>query len=206
MSEKIYLIRDHIWAKTKRTFELRKNGFNDYRVCRCCGLIRETNRLTFKNSYFRTIAPPQGIDSMQCFADEETIKRIQDSHGKHVHVLSQKSDEPVVLSNPSIVVTDRASLFQRYAIRETDNQWQDSVDGWCSVEIYRLMHDGQLPPEGDKSVSWVTRFLDKLITKDEWWFTIVMARKDWGNLVTTARRLVYMCADEIVKELASEQQ
>ena len=95
---------------------------------------------------------------------------------------------------------DKQQLFEKYNVDESHNQW-GSIDDWMSVEIYRIMHDGNLPPQEGVSVGWVCDFLDK---KDnmKWWVKNVMSRKDWGSLYLTAKRMVYSMADEILKERA----
>lgn len=92
----------------------------------------------------------------------------------------------------------KEQLFEKYSIDETDNAWDNRIDNWMSVEIYRFMHEGNLPPQDDMSIKWVTDFLDK--QKDmKWWAENVMSRRDWGSLYLTARRMVYRFADELIK-------
>ena len=55
----------------------------------------------------------------------------------------------------------KENLFKKYDINESHNVWHDGIDSHCSVEIFRLMHDGKLPERGDRSVKWVIDFLDK---------------------------------------------
>lgn len=96
----------------------------------------------------------------------------------------------------------KQELFNKYSIDESHNVWNNSIDNWMSVEIYRIMHDGNLPPQEpkDMTVSWITGFLDK--QKDmKWWSKNIMCRPDWGSLYLTAKRLVYSMSDEILKEL-----
>lgn len=68
-----------------------------------------------------------------------------------------------------------------------------------SVELYRVMHNGNLPPQGDTSVKWITDFLDKK-NDIKWWVKNVMSRPDWGSLFLTAKRMVYSLADQIIAE------
>ena len=66
-----------------------------------------------------------------------------------------------------------------------------------SIEVYRIMHNGELPPVNETNVKFVTDFLDK--QKDAaWWTKNVMSRKGWGSLYLTAKRMVYMLSDEIL--------
>lgn len=89
----------------------------------------------------------------------------------------------------------KQELFKKYSIDESHNQWIP-LDDWCSVEVYRIMHDGNLPPENDISVKWITDFLDK--QKDmPWWVKNVMSKPNWGSLYLTAKRMVYMFADQL---------
>jgi hypothetical protein len=91
----------------------------------------------------------------------------------------------------------KAQLFAKYRINETHNTWDPQLDNWMSVEVYRLMHDGNLPAAGDMSVDWVIKFLDKQDDMD-WWIKNVMIRKDWGSLYLTAKRMVYRFADRLI--------
>jgi len=40
---------------------------------------------------------------------------------------------------------NKKELFKKYSINESHNVWDDSIDNWSSVEVYRVMHDGNLP-------------------------------------------------------------
>lgn len=89
-------------------------------------------------------------------------------------------------------------LFKKYAINETHSNWNDVIDNFISVEIYRLMHNGELPTREDESISWVTKFLDKL--KDLSYASELMkTRSDFGSLYLTAKRLVYKHAEALTK-------
>jgi hypothetical protein len=97
----------------------------------------------------------------------------------------------------------KQELFKKYSIDESHNVWDNSIDNWMSVEVYRVMHNGELPPPNDTSVKWVTDFLDK--QKDmTWWVKNVMSRKDWGSLYLTAKRMVYSLSDQILGALAEK--
>jgi hypothetical protein len=84
----------------------------------------------------------------------------------------------------------KEEIFKKYNIDESHNVWE-SIDSWMSVEIYRIMHDGVLPPPDDKSTKWVFDFLDKA-SDMKWLAKNVMCRKDWGSLYLTAKRFVYL--------------
>jgi hypothetical protein len=90
-------------------------------------------------------------------------------------------------------------LFKKYHIDESHKVWDNRIDNWMSVEIYRIMHDGNLPPENDLSVAWVTDFLDKA-TNDMAFFAKLRQRTpdDFGSLFLTAKRMVYSLADQIL--------
>ena len=92
----------------------------------------------------------------------------------------------------------KQELFEKYKIDESHNEWQ-AIDSWCSIEIYRLMHNGALPQEEDTSIKWVIDFLDKAKKDVRWWVSNVMSRRDWGSLFLTAKRMVYLFADDLIK-------
>lgn len=94
----------------------------------------------------------------------------------------------------------KQELFKKYNIDESHNKLE-SIDNWMGVELYRVMHNGQLPPQDDKSVDWITKFLDMFSHNPEF-RTKVMTRKekDWGSLFLTAKRMVYSLADQIIAE------
>ena len=91
----------------------------------------------------------------------------------------------------------KEELFKKYSIDESHNEWNTGIDSWISIEIYRLMHDGRLPPPNDTSTKWITNFLDKSKNDMDWWVTNVMSREDWGSLFLTAKRMVYMLSDKL---------
>lgn len=92
----------------------------------------------------------------------------------------------------------KEELFQKYSIDKRHNVW-NSIDSWMSVEIYRIMHNGDLPPEGDTSTKWILDFLDKSENDREWWVKNVMSRSDWGSLFLSAKRMIYMLQEEILE-------
>lgn len=93
---------------------------------------------------------------------------------------------------------NKEKLFKKYSIDESHNVWDSGIDSWMSVELYRLMHGGNLPPQGDKSVKWITDFLDK--TKDAKFMIELMRRGDWGSLYLTAKRMIYIYHKKLIKE------
>ncbi|CAB4132357.1 hypothetical protein UFOVP253_9 [uncultured Caudovirales phage] len=91
-------------------------------------------------------------------------------------------------------------LFKKYKIDQSHATWDDAVDNWFSIEIYRRMHDEQLPPPDDESIAWVLDFLDK--TNDAKYF---FSLDNPGSHFLTAKRMVHRHADAILKELAPNQ-
>jgi hypothetical protein len=87
-------------------------------------------------------------------------------------------------------------LFKKYSINESHNKWE-AIDSLMSIEVYRITHNGELPPPNDNSVKFITDFLDKQKESD-WWAKNVMSRKDWGSLYLTAKRMAYMLSEEIL--------
>lgn len=94
----------------------------------------------------------------------------------------------------------RQELFKKYSIDESHNVWDNGIDNWMGVEVYRIMHSGNLPTKDDLSTKWITAFLDKR-NDMRWWVKNVMSQPRWGSLYLTAKRMVYQHADEILKEL-----
>ena len=94
----------------------------------------------------------------------------------------------------------KEELFKKYSIDESHNVWDSRIDNWMSVEIYRIMNNGSLPQQENKSIKYLIDFLDKSITDMPWWVKNVMSRKDWGSLYLTAKRMVYLFSEQILKE------
>ncbi len=94
---------------------------------------------------------------------------------------------------------ERQKLFEKYGINKSHNVWDNKIDNWMSVEIYRIMHNGNLPPSDDISVNWITDFLNKC-NYDDKFMGILMQRDDWGNLYLTAKRLIYKLSNQILKQ------
>ena len=94
----------------------------------------------------------------------------------------------------------KEELFKKYYIDESHSEWDNQIDNWVSVEIYRVMHGGNLPDNKDTSIKYITDFLDKRNKDFKWWAMNVMCRKDWGSLYLTAKRLVYSLSEQIIAE------
>jgi hypothetical protein len=92
----------------------------------------------------------------------------------------------------------KQELFKKYSIDEGHSIWS-SIDSYMTIEIYRIMHKGQLPREGDGTVKYVVDFLDKEKNM-AWWTLNVMRRDDFGSLYLTAKRMVWRYADQILDE------
>ena len=95
----------------------------------------------------------------------------------------------------------KKELFKKYNIDESHSVWDNSIDNWMSVELYRVMHNGNLPPQNDTSVGWVTEFLDK-VKSDMKFFAKLRQRQpdDFGSLFLTAKRMVYSLSDQIIAD------
>jgi hypothetical protein len=92
----------------------------------------------------------------------------------------------------------REELFEKYHIDESHAKWDNSIDNWMSVEVYRVMHEGNLPPADDTSVDWITGFLDK-VSSDYKFRKEMMSRADFGGLFLTSKRMVNSLSEEILK-------
>lgn len=90
----------------------------------------------------------------------------------------------------------RQELFAKYHVNEGHEVWKPAIDNWFSVEIYRVMHDGNLPKPDDASILYVLDFLDR--TKDSKFF---FGLDNPGSYFTTAHRMVYRYADQILAAL-----
>ena len=97
----------------------------------------------------------------------------------------------------------KQELFKKYNIDVTHSEWDNSIDNWMSVELYRVMHNGNLPSQNDDSVKWVTEFLDK-VKSDIKFFAKLRQRQpdDFGSLFLTAKRMVYSLCDQIIAEVS----
>jgi hypothetical protein len=95
----------------------------------------------------------------------------------------------------------KEELFKKYNINKSHDIWDNQIDNWMSVEIYRIMHNGELPPRDDKSAKWVVDFLDKQKNDMDWWVKNVISRQDWGSLYLTAKRMIAILHEQILEEL-----
>lgn len=94
----------------------------------------------------------------------------------------------------------KEDLFKKYSIDDSHSEWDNRIDNWMSIEVYRVMHNGDLPSQNDLSTKWIIDFLDK--TNDiEFFAKLRTERDDFGSLYLTAKRLVFRHWEEILKEL-----
>lgn len=91
----------------------------------------------------------------------------------------------------------KRDLFLEYNLNDSHSKWDNNIDNWFSVEVYRLMHKGQLPNENDKSIVYVLDFLNRCKNCD----AEIMRNPNFGSLYLTAKRMVFAFADIIVKEV-----
>lgn len=94
----------------------------------------------------------------------------------------------------------KQELFKKYSIDESHKEWSNVIDNWMSVEVYRVMHGGELPNHTDMSAKYITEFYDKFHA-DEKFQAEIMKRNDWGSLYLTTKRMIYRYADIILKEI-----
>jgi hypothetical protein len=92
-------------------------------------------------------------------------------------------------------------LWKKYLINESHSEWNDQIDNWMSVEIFRIMHDGRLPNEKDISSLYILDFLKKKDSDFKWWANKIMIRDDWGSLYLTAKRMMYRHSYSILSEM-----
>lgn len=90
-------------------------------------------------------------------------------------------------------------LFKKYNINETHKEWNNQIDNWISVEIFRIMHDGRLPNEKDTSFKYMVDFADKIRSNKG--MIELCKRDDFGSLYLTSKRLIYKFYEEILKEI-----
>ncbi|MEO8236349.1 MAG: hypothetical protein ABI549_13100 [Flavobacterium sp.] len=92
-------------------------------------------------------------------------------------------------------------LFEKYSINESHSQWNDKIDNWISIEIFRIMHNGRLPTEKDFSPVYILDFLKKKNSDFKWWTEEIMTCDDWGSLYLTSKRMLYRNAYSILSEI-----
>jgi len=91
-------------------------------------------------------------------------------------------------------------MFELYKIHDAHKTWTTD-DSWFSIELYRMMHNGELPPKDDLSVTWILDLNNKFADRE--WFVknVINKREDWGSLFLTLKRLSFMVADKLLEEI-----
>jgi len=97
-------------------------------------------------------------------------------------------------------MTKKEELFEKYSINRSHCVWDNQIDNWMSVEIFRIMNKGNLPGATDKDLKYVVDFLDKQDDK-KWWAKNVMTHPKWGSLYLTAKRMIYRHSNEFLKNV-----
>jgi hypothetical protein len=92
----------------------------------------------------------------------------------------------------------KEQLFEKYKIDSSHSKWEP-IDSFMSVEIFRIMHNRLPSDDEEESGMFILDFLDKAFTG--WWAKNIMIRPDWGSLFLSAKRCVYMFADNLVLQL-----
>lgn len=93
----------------------------------------------------------------------------------------------------------KEQLFEKYNINESHSEWNESIDNWIGVEIFRIMHNGRLPSEDDKSTKYIIEFADYIRSLKG--MIELRKRSDFGSLYLTSKRIIYKFYEEILKEL-----
>lgn len=93
----------------------------------------------------------------------------------------------------------KEELFEKYHVNESHSEWNNNIDNWISVEIFRIMHDGRLPNEKDTSFKYIVDFADKIRSNKG--MIELRKRDDFGSLYLTSKRLIYKFYEEILKEI-----
>jgi len=100
----------------------------------------------------------------------------------------------------------KKELFKKYKIDESHKEWSNRIDNWMSVEVYRVMHNGKLPPPEDVSVLYICDFLDKC--KDFVWVNKLRGerkRDDFGSLYLTSKKLIYSLHIDILAAIKEKE-
>lgn len=91
----------------------------------------------------------------------------------------------------------KKQLFERYKIDESHGVWEPHIDNWYSIEIFRVMNNGDLPkPDGSRvEIKYIIDFLDRCHDDPKF----MTSHENWGSLYLTAKRMVYMLQAEILE-------
>lgn len=94
---------------------------------------------------------------------------------------------------------NKEELFRKYSINESNKELDDRAFNYGCIEIYRIMHNGELPKQDDESVMFCVDFIDKL--KNYSFYREIVIRSDFGILYLTAKKMIYHFADQIIDEI-----
>ena len=89
----------------------------------------------------------------------------------------------------------KEKLFEKYKINNNHSVWDNVMDDWISIELHRIMHDGEIPKPDDMNLLYVLEFLDKVRSGE------INSDNICRNLFLNAKRMVYHHSDEILKQL-----
>ena len=94
-------------------------------------------------------------------------------------------------------------LLKKYHLDESHGIWNSLVDNWLSVEVWRKVHNGELPPQDvtieeaeEEALKTPMAFLDnkklhkKMLKQDA---------LDFGRHYLTAKRMLYSAIQKIVE-------
>ena len=94
----------------------------------------------------------------------------------------------------------KQDLFNKYSIDDSHNKWE-SIDNWYSVEIYREMHNGELPTGKEASLKYILDFADKIKEDHNYLRSLDKNGMNWGSFYLTSKRMIYTLHERILKEL-----
>jgi hypothetical protein len=96
------------------------------------------------------------------------------------------------------MIMTKEQLFKKYNINESHSEWDNRIDNWISVEIFRIMHNGRLPTETDTSLKYIIDFSNKI--RDPKLFGKNIGNNSFGSLYLTSKRMLYRFSDLILEE------
>ncbi|KAB8153406.1 hypothetical protein EZY14_009240 [Kordia sp. TARA_039_SRF] len=97
-------------------------------------------------------------------------------------------------------LNDQADLLECFKVNQVHHFiWKDAIDNHNSVELYRIMHGGNLPNSNDKSVDWIIELMNKQEDDFQWWADRMMSRSDFEGLFMTLKRMIYCHAEDLIK-------
>jgi len=94
---------------------------------------------------------------------------------------------------------NKEQLFKKYNVNESHNILDNKFDNWFSVEIFRIMHNGELPNQSqDTSLKYILGFADKIRSPKG--MIELRKREDFGSLYLTSKRLIYKFSEQLIKQ------